>query len=349
MRPTRVLILFNEPTLALDHRDADSEHEITDTVAHVETTLKAAGLAVSRLGVSHDAAALVAGVRKARPDVVFNLFEGLPDWGDTEAFAVGVLEWLGVPYTGCPFQPLCVARSKPLTKQLLRGARLPTPDFFVVDRLPVVDCPLAWPVIVKPSNQDASVGLDQESVVTSQEELEQRVGYVLDEYGPPALVEEFVPGREFNVGVVEAPDLRVLPVSEIKFVSDDPGFWPIVTYDGKWKPDSVDYEVTPPDYFADVPPRLKARLERLAKQAFRVLGCRDYARVDFRVKAPAKPYILEVNPNPSFSPNAGLSGGLQAAGLPWAEFAVQMVRRAAARGRRRFGRANGETASVGSL
>ena len=177
MRPTRVLILFNEPTLPLDHRDAASEHEITETVGHVETTLKAAGFAVSRLGVNHDAASLVAGVRKARPDVVFNLFEGLPDWGDTEAIAVGVLEWLGVPYTGCPFQPLALARLKPLTKHLLRGARLPTPDFLVVDHLPVVDCPLAWPVIVKPSNQDASVGLDQGSVVTSQEELARRVAY----------------------------------------------------------------------------------------------------------------------------------------------------------------------------
>src|ERR1700716_4162639 len=106
MRPTRVLILFNEPTLPLNHRDADSEHEITEVVDHVATTLKAAGFAVSRLGVSHDPAARVTGVRKARPDVVFNLFEGLPDWGDTEAFAVGVLEWLGVPYTGCPLQPL---------------------------------------------------------------------------------------------------------------------------------------------------------------------------------------------------------------------------------------------------
>jgi D-alanine-D-alanine ligase len=334
MRPPRILVLYNEPTLPADHRDAESEHDIVETADHVSAALTAAGFAVSRLGVNRDAGALIAGIRKARPDVVFNLFEGLPDWGDTEAFAVGVLEWLGLPYTGCPYQPLCIARNKPLTKQLLRGARLPTPDFFVVDRLPVGDCPLAWPVIVKPSNQDASVGLDQGSVVTSQEDLERRAAYLLDEYGPPVLVEEFVPGREFNLALVEAPDLRVLPVSEIKFVCDDPGYWPIVTYDAKWKPGTADYEATPPAYTTDVPPRLAARLGRLAKQAFRVLGCRDYARVDFRVKPPAKPYILEVNPNPCFSPNAGLSGALQAAGLPWKEFTVQLVQRALARGRK---------------
>jgi D-alanine-D-alanine ligase len=259
------------------------------------------------------------------------------------------LEWLGLPYTGCPLQPICLARHKPLTKHLLRGARLPTPDFFTVDRLPVGDCPLAWPVIVKPSNQDASVGLDQGSVVASQEALERRAAYLLEEYGSPVLVEEFVPGREFNVGLVEAPDLRVLPLSEIKFLSDDPAYWPIVTYDAKWKPGTADYEATPPAYNPDdVPPRLKARLERLAKQAFRALGCRDYARVDFRVKRPAKPYILEVNPNPSYSPGAGLAGALAAAGLPWAEFTVQLVQRALARGRRSALRTNGEAAAVSS-
>ncbi len=347
MRPTRVLVLYNDPTLPPDHRDAESEHEVTFTVEQVERVLKAAGYAVARLGVSRDAGGLVAGVRRAKPDVVFNLFEGLPDWGDTEAYAVGVLEWLGLPYTGCPLQPICLARHKPLTKHLLRGARLPTPDFFVVDRLPVGDCPLAWPVIVKPSNQDASVGLDQGSVVSSQAALEQRAGLILDEYGPPVLVEEFVPGREFNVGVVEAPDLRVLPLSEIKFLTSDPTLWPIVTYDAKWKPGSPDYEATPPAYNPDdVPPRLKARLERLAKQAFRALGCRDYARVDFRVKPPQKPYILEVNPNPDYSPIAGLSGALEAAGLPWESFTVQLVQRALGRGRRPGVRANGEAATV---
>ena len=249
MRPTRVLILYNEPTLPLDHRDADSEHEVTDTVGHVETTLNAAGFSrFPELGVSRDvSAALVAGVRKSRPDVVFNLFEGLPDWGDTEAFAVGVLEWLGVAYTGCPFQPLAVARHKPLTKQLLRGARLPTPDFFVVDHLPVDRLPAG----VAGHRQTVQPGRQRRAGPGQRRQQPPGSGtagglHLLDEYGPPVLVEEFIPGREFNVGVIETPDLRVLPLSEIEFVSDDPGYWPIVTYDAKWKPGTPDYEATPP-------------------------------------------------------------------------------------------------------
>src|SRR5262249_2767217 len=133
-------------------------------------------------------------------------------------------------------------------------------------------------------------------------------------------------------GVVEAPDLRVLPVSEILFTDKGADFWPIVTYDAKWKPGSRDYEATPPKYPArGVSPRLRGKLETLARQTFRLLGCRDYARVDFRVRG-GKPYILEVNPNPDFSPEAGLAGGLQSAGISHAEFTVDLVQHALTRG-----------------
>jgi D-alanine-D-alanine ligase len=328
----RVLVLYNEPVLPADHPNAESEHEILFTVDVVTGHLTEAGFDVSRLGVSRNPAALLAGLRRARPDVVFNLFEGLADHHGTEAHAAGLLEWLGLPYTGCPYQTICVAGDKPLTKRLLRGAALATADFFVVEEGPVEGCPVGWPVIVKPGRQDASVGLDQNSVVTDLDRLNERVAYLLDAYGPPVLVEEFIRGREFNVGLIESPDLRALPVSEIVFVDQGPGYWPIVTYDAKWKPGSRDYEATPAKYPAEVSPRLAARLHALAKQAFRLLGCRDYARVDFRVRPNGKPCILEVNPNPDFSPTAGLAGGLASAGLTHAQFTVELVHAALARG-----------------
>jgi D-alanine-D-alanine ligase len=328
---TRVLILYNQPVLPEDHPDADSEHEVLFTAETVEKMLTEAGYAVGRLGVCRDPAVLLEGLRRWRPDVVFNLFEGLADFGETEAHAAGLLEWLGLPFTGSPYQTLCLARNKAMTKHLLQGAGLPTAEFFAVEEIPVPPCPLEWPVIVKPATQDASVGLDQGSVVKDQQRLEERVGYLLETYGPPVLVEQFIRGREFNVGVIEAPDLRVLPVSEILFVDKDPDYWPIVTYDAKWKPGTRDYEATPPRYPATVPPRLRKKLETLAAQAFRLLGCRDYARVDYRVRPGGKPYILEVNPNPDFSPTAGLAGGLQSAGLTYAQFTVELVQRALAR------------------
>lgn len=169
--------------------------------------------------------------------------------------------------------------------------------------------------------------------MTTQERLNERVAYLLDTYGPPVLVEQFIRGREFNLAVIENPDLIVLPVSEILFTDKDPDFWPIVTYDAKWKPGSRDYESTPAKYPATVAPKLRERLQALAKDAFRLLGCRDYARVDFRVKPTGKPYILEVNPNPDFSPLAGLSGGLMSAGVTHGQFTIDLVKRTLARGR----------------
>ncbi|HEV3263677.1 MAG TPA: hypothetical protein VG013_42975 [Gemmataceae bacterium] len=328
----RVLILHNEPVLPVGHPDFESEHEVLHTVEVVGKNLTEAGFEVTRLAVSTDAGVLLEGLRARRPDVVFNLFEGTADHGNTEAYVAGLLDWTGVPFTGSPCHTLCLARSKHLTKHLFQGAGLPTPAFFVVEELPVPACPLAWPVIVKPAQQDASVGLDQGSVVTDPERLHERVAWLLRKYGPPVLVEEFIRGRELNVALVEAPDLRMLPISEVLFVDKDPAYWPIVTYDAKWKPGSRDYEATPARYPAEVSPKLAERLGGLARRAFRLLGCRDYARVDFRVRPSGEPYLLEVNPNPDFNPTAGLAGGLASAGLTHAQFTVDLVRGAMARG-----------------
>jgi D-alanine-D-alanine ligase len=328
----QVLIVYNGPVLDPTHPDAKSENDILETVEYVERNLAAAGFSVRQLGIQRNPRVLIDRLRRERPDVVFNLFEGLADHNDTEAHVAGLLEWMGVPFTGCPYQTLCLARDKHLTKILLRGAGLPTPEFFAVEDLPVPECTIDWPVIVKPAEEDASVGLDQGSVVTDQDQLNERVAFLLQNYDGPVLVEQFIRGREFNVGLIELPDLQVLPIGEILFVDDDPNYWPIVTYDAKWKPETRDYKSTPPRYPATVAPRLAERVGDLAKKAFRLLGCRDYARVDFRVKPPGKPYILEVNPNPDFSPTAGLAGGLESAGITAGQFTVELVQAALARG-----------------
>jgi D-alanine-D-alanine ligase len=334
MRSPRVLVLYNEPVLPADHPDAESEHEILYTVDVVSKTLVEAGFEVSRLGASHNPDVLVSRLWSQRPDVVFNLFEGTADGGHNEAYVAGLLEWMNIPFTGSPSHTLCLARHKHLTKRLLQGADLPTPEFFVVEDLPVPECPLEWPVIVKPATEDASVGLDQGSVVSDQESLQQRVTKLLKSYGPPVLIEQFIIGRELTVAMVESPTLKTLPISEILFVDKAPGYWPIVTYDAKWKPGTRDYEATPPRYPAEVSPKLAEKLNVMACEAFRLLNCRDYARVDFRVRAPGKPYVLEVNPNPDFSPTAGLSGGLTSAGLTHAGFTVDLVHAALARGKK---------------
>jgi D-alanine-D-alanine ligase len=326
-----VLILYNHPLLPDDHPDSDSEHTIVGIADAMADILTAQGFRVSPLGLKQDPSVLWTELKRRKPDVVFNLFEGNLDDTETESYVAGLLQWKGVPFTGSPFPALTLARAKHLTKLLLRGAGLPTADFLVVDHLPVPPCALEWPVIVKPAKQDASVGLHQDSVCTGRDQLEQRVAYILETYGGPVLIEEYVRGREFNVALLELPDLQVLPPAEIVFPEERPGYWPILTYDGKWRPGTAEYDTTPPKFPADIGPRLAQKLGAIAVQAYRALGCRDYARVDFRVKPNGRPYILEVNPNPEISNHAGFAGCLGSADIPHPEFIGRLVRQALSR------------------
>src|SRR5262249_34872065 len=155
---------------------------------------------------------------------------------------------------------------------------------------------------VKPASQDASVGVDQASVVTDLEGLNARLAYVLEHYGAPVLVEEFIRGRELTLAMVEMPDLRVLPMTEAVFPDQGPGYWPILSYEAKWNKGSTEYETTDYHFQAQLSPELAARMEGVARKAFRLLGARDYARVDFRVRG-EEPFVLELNPNPSFAPD----------------------------------------------
>lgn len=332
MPSPRVLILYNEPVLPPEHPDSQSEQEILQVVGEVGTTLGRAGFRLSRLGLGDDPTVLLDRIKAQRPAAVFNLHEGHPDQGHTEAYIAGLLEFAGVPFTGCPSETLALCRAKHLTKLILRGAGFPTPDFFVVDELPVPECTLDWPVIVKPALQDASVGMDQNSVVTNQAGLVDRVEYLLNLYGPPVLVERYIRGKEIIVALVELPELRALPPSEISFQrKESRGYWQIVTYDGKWKRGSDEYESSPPRYPADISSEVAAKLAELAKEVFRLFGCRDYARIDMRVRPSGKPYILEVNPNPDISAEAGFAGCLHTAKLDYQTFLSGIVRNAIAR------------------
>jgi len=328
---SRVLIIYNEPSLPDDHPDAYSEREVLETVAQVEHVLGEASYTVAKLGLSRDPAPLVEAIRRERPDVVFNLYEGLADWGDTEIYCIGVIEWLRVPFTGCPLRATCLSRDKALTKDLLRSAGLPTANSLLVQHLPVPDCRLRWPVIVKPANQDASVGIEQDSVVQTQSALDARVALMLERYGGPVLIEEYIAGREFCVGLFERPHLTLLPIAEYEFRTLD-GVWPIITYEGKWSEGTRDYDMSPMKFPAEnVSPQLAERLSDVAERTYRLFGCRDYARLDFRVNEAGESFVLELNTNPGLNPEAGFALGLQSMGLTWASLVLQLVQNALGR------------------
>ncbi len=339
MRHPQVLIIYNEPVLPADHPDAASEHDIVDTSLEILTTLADAGYPTRRLGFSHDPSVLLDELRRSPPDAIFNLFEGLATNTVTEISVVSLLEWLGVPFTGSPSFAIALGRDKVRTKYLLQGAGLPTPAFMVVEggRCPRWGHP--WPAIVKPACQDSSVGIEQASVVTSQAQLESRVEYVLERYGPPVLVEQFIAGRELHANYIEDPGeapgqtlLTPLPLAEVRF-DYKPGYtyWPIYSYDAKWATDTEEFRATPLVPVRDLPAEWAERVVRLGGEAFRLAGLRDYGRIDIRLTSEGEPYILEVNPNPYLG-SVALRSGLEDMGRSHSKMIVGIAWAALARG-----------------
>jgi D-alanine-D-alanine ligase len=328
-----ILVLYNQPVLPPDHPEAGSEYDILDTVANTEKVLASAGFEVRKLGINYDPRPLLDEIHAHPPDTVFNLFEGLATQTGTEVSVAALLEWLNLPFTGSPSAALALGRDKVSTKHLLTAAGLPTPEYLVIDRPPAPPWTAAWPAIVKPACQDASIGIDQGSVVTSQEQLEARARYVLVTYGGPVLVERFVFGRELHVNVIgDGQDgLLVLPPTEVEFRHTDPDRWPIYSFAAKWNVDCEEFKSTPLRYPVELPAETTERVRAIAVKTFRVLQCRDYARLDLRMTADGGIQILEMNPNPYLNSEA-LVNGMDAIGRTHERLVVDITLAALARG-----------------
>lgn len=331
-----VLVLYNEPVLPPEHPEAPSEYDVLDTVSDTVKVLRAAGFTVRQLGISRDPQPLLDELKANRPAVVFNLFEGIATQTSSEVSVAALLEWLNIPFTGCPSLGLALGRDKIRTKHLLAAAGLPTPEYVVVNELPAPEWTGGWPAIVKPAFQDASVGIDQGSVVTTQEQLAARVRYVMEAHPGPVLVERFVGGREFHVNVIEEGDgparrLVVLPLSEIAYKEGASGFWPVYTFTAKWHMESEEYKACPLLNAVTLPPAPTANLERIATQAFPLMCCRDLARLDVRMTSDGEFYILEMNPNPYLN-SLALVKGLEAIGRTHEWFLVNLTVNAIIRG-----------------
>jgi D-alanine-D-alanine ligase len=180
-------------------------------------------------------------------------------------------------------------------------------------------------MIVKPSREDASVGIDDRSVVNTPGELRRQVHYVIEEFDQPALAEEYIDGRELNVAILGSVNPLVLPISEIDFSGLTSEMHKIVSYEAKWIPDSVAFKGTQGVCPAPLPPRLEAEIRATALRCFHLVGCRDYARVDFRLSPAGVPYVLEVNPNPDISDDAGFARSTRTYGLSYSEAIGKIV------------------------
>ncbi len=325
-------VLYNAPVLPREHPDFASESGVVAVARGVATILRGSGFKAWPMAARPPLQRLVKGLQTRKPDVVFQLAEGFGGSSGGEAHLSSVLELMGLPYTGCPPEAQGLARVKSRSKWLLKGAGLPTAPFRVVELGEQVALEgLSWPALVKLDDEDASLGIDQASVARNESEARAKIEALRALYASSILVETYLPGREFNVGVLGLPKPEPLPVAEVVYQPDQ-GAWPILTYEAKWAAGSRDDLSSPVLCPADVEPELGERLKTLALEAFRVSGCRDYARVDFRLDDRGEPMILEINPNPDLDSSAGLARAIRASGRVYEDVIVALARQALARG-----------------
>jgi D-alanine-D-alanine ligase len=265
---------------------------------------------------------------KHKIDLVFNLVDdGFYSDSQLEAHVPALLDLLKIRYTGSGLFCISLCLNKAMTKKVLLHHKIPTPRFQVFTRGDEkISTDLKFPLFVKPVREDSSVGIRNDSMVKNKTDLRKKIRTVLKDYKQPALVEEFIDGREFSVGVLGSQKRFVLPISEI-FFDLPPDFPKIVNYDAKWNENSKEYNNTN-SKFGKISDKLHDQLVKYALQVGDFLQCHDYYRVDFRVDKKGRPFVLEVNPNPDISEDAGLAKMAKQAGMDYPQMIDYIVRSA---------------------
>ena len=330
MKPLQVLIIHNSGE---DSRYRLLGEELAaigvkKEASAVAEALRGKGHAVEILPLQLPLRSIRRHLSKVRESVIFNLYQGDAGRPGLEWKVAQLLEALNVTCTGAPSECLRISLDKALSKDILLGHGIPTPKFQIFR---IASSDVAWgekvsfPLVVKPVAEDGSHGVRQESVVCEPESLERRLRWLLKRYPSGALVEEFLPGREFHVTVLGNRHLEPLEISEVVYTRKESGFWPILDYDAKWKEDSDSYRQTPVHCPVDIDSALREGLIQCALATYRVLGCRGFGRVDMRLDASGRPNVLEFNPNPDLSLDAATAYQAEGTGIEYADMIEKIL------------------------
>lgn len=300
---------------------------ILGTVEAIEQSLVAEGNQVGYIPVFHDGK-WIEKLRRGKFDLAFNMCEGIDGIATLESAVIAVLELFKIPFTGASSYTTAVCLRKPVINGLLEKNGLPIPRFAAIRRGDAL-VSVGYPAIVKPAAEDASLGIEQRSVVRTMRQLAQRVGAMLEVWDE-VIVQRFVDGREVNVGIVGD---GVLPIAEIDFGKMPRGRWRIVTYQSKWATGSIEDLGAAPRCPARMPAKVAAECRRVALRAWKLSGGFGYGRVDMRIDANGQPWILEVNANPDIAPDAGLARMARVAGIEYGALIRQICELGLARAR----------------
>ena len=346
----KVLILYNEtnPELYIYKSELEKSNLNFQPYFEIENStpmeeFEQMGERVAKLGydvtcvnLDDDLKLLLSILDKKDYDLIFNFVEIFYGNAKLEMNIAALFELFGIPYTGVPPLTLATCQNKLLTKKILIANGIQTPAYEIYyDVQSKMRSKLRFPLIVKPLNEDASVGIENASVVRDQKSLMDRVNHILTEFKQPALVEEFIEGRELNVSVFGDKSPVVFPISEIDFTEMPDHLENIVSYQAKWDPLHESYHKTIPICPALLPKKLLSKIEKIALNVFKLMNLRDYARVDMRLAPDNEVYVLEANPNPDLSEGAGFMRSAEAAGYPYEKILGMIIELAVARSKRK--------------
>lgn len=311
--------------------DMLAECDSDETIAAVESVLRERN---DVFPIESDERAYVR-LQTVRPDLVFNIAERLHG-PNRESHIPTVCEILDIPYTGSDPLTLGMCLDKSRAKEVLSYHGIPNPEFRIVEDPNGIPFSIELPAIVKPLYEGSSKGIRNNSVVRTEGELRERCFEILSLYRQPAIVERFLEGREFTVGVLgNAPNLEVLPIVEIDHARLPAGAEPVYSYEAKWIWDRPD---NPLDIFlcpADIPERLRRRIADIVERTCRILRVRDWGRIDVRLDERGEPHILEINPLPGILPdpedNSCLPKAARTAGYAYSDLIHRVVDEAAKR------------------
>jgi D-alanine-D-alanine ligase len=315
--------------------DATSREDNTEwkTEFDVLSTLRAIGHEVMPLGIYDDLGVIRKAIDEWKPHVAFNLledFDGVPVF---DMNVVSYLELLRIPYTGCNPRGLMLARDKALSKKILAYHRIAVPEFavFPIGRFVRPSKRLTFPLIVKSLTKEASEGISQASVVDDADKLAERVKFIHRNLGTDAIVERYIEGRELYVGVIGNQRLRVLPVWEMLFTNMPPQIRRIATNRAKWSHAYQQKHGITSDVAKELPPAVAESIPHLCRRIYRTLSLTGYARIDFRLDAAGRMYVLEANPNPQLAHGEDFADSAERAGLSYGDLLQAIINMALAR------------------
>lgn len=328
----RIVLLHNSDHDLLDFDPGrEARKDVVQVSSRLAEALRDQGLDARPFSLGEDLFGDMARLQNMEPDLAVNLCESLAADSRGEMAIPCLLEVAGIPYTGSPALSLGLALHKDKAKELLQARKVRTPEFRLISAVDeLVGLNLPFPLIVKPVREDASVGITHESVVADRAALGKVVSEVLRTFHQPALVEQFIPGREIYVPILgngrpgSPHPRRTLPLSEIRFGAHFEHRPQIVTYRAKWDLDSPEC-LDSPSVLCELDRVTEARVVKTALAAFDALGCRDYGRIDLRVSVEGVPYVIDVNPNCDLHPDAGFARSAAAAGIEYGALAMRLV------------------------